>query len=408
VIAGTFERPSQRARVAVVGAVFGLSAWVVVASIGLVASQSRPSEASERIRVLREANAELAFDAQPTRARQEATIAMSAAAKAAVHRQPEPGRRQPEDVTRQRGAALDRMRKRQQAIAGVEGLLDAAAGPSLLRRPPQRPKARLVEIGDQGTADRRLEIGLRSQLAFGEDEVADLRSQGDSTRLWLQDWVLGSVAALEDLVDETGVDLERLIARAARWPAPAQGGPLQVAAPDQIGSGATARDDDLMGEAIRRLALLQRVARTLPLAPPLDQFHASSPYGKRRDPFARTWAYHSGLDLGAPRNSEVLATAPGRVVFAGWSGPYGNLVEIDHGTGIVTRYAHLKSLAVEVGDGVDFRTPIGVIGTTGRSTSRHLHYEIRIDDQTLDPAKFLDAGRQMAGIFETSAPGEAE
>ena len=151
---------------------------------------------------------------------------------------------------------------------------------------------------------------------------------------------------------------------------------------------------------IHRLAALQRIARTLPLASPLDQFYVTSPHGKRRDPFTKTWAYHAGLDLGAPRNSKVLATAPGRVVVAGPSGPYGKMIEIDHGLGILTRYGHLDSIDVAVGDEVEFRQDLGVVGNTGRSTSRHLHYEIQIDDRAFDPAKFLNAGRLLVGVFD--------
>jgi murein DD-endopeptidase MepM/ murein hydrolase activator NlpD len=88
-------------------------------------------------------------------------------------------------------------------------------------------------------------------------------------------------------------------------------------------------------------------------------------------------------------------------VFAGTSGPYGNAVEVDHGMGIVTRYAHLGTIEVAPGDEVEFRHPLGTVGNTGRSTSRHLHYEIRIDDKAFDPARFLNTGRRLlVGVFE--------
>ena len=96
----------------------------------------------------------------------------------------------------------------------------------------------------------------------------------------------------------------------------------------------------------------------------------------------------------------MLATAPGQVVFAGMSGPYGNVVEIDHGMGIVTRYAHLGTVEVALGEEVEFRHQLGMVGNTGRSTSRHLHYEVRIDDEAFDPANFLHAGRLLVGVFD--------
>ena len=212
--------------------------------------------------------------------------------------------------------------------------------------------------------------------------------------------MLGSVDALEDLFGGTGVDVEALVARAAEAPAPGQGGPLQVAAPDEVVALAAPSEDDPIQDNIQRLAALQRIARSLPLASPLDQFHITSPYGKRRDPFTRAWAFHAGLDLGGPRRAEVLATAPGQVIFAGPSGPYGNMVEVDHGMGIITRYAHLGAIQVSVGDEVEFRQALGTIGNTGRSTSRHLHYEIRVDDRAFDPADFLAAGRLLVGVFK--------
>jgi murein DD-endopeptidase MepM/ murein hydrolase activator NlpD len=254
----------------------------------------------------------------------------------------------------------------------------------------------IVQSVAEGLAQR-----LRWRLALLEDEVERLQSHDDIAQLWLKDWVRGSVEALEDLFLETGIDVERLVARAASGPAPAQGGPLQVAGPDEIVASATSSTGDSTSGNIHRFAVLQRIARTVPLASPLDQFYVTSPYGKRRDPFTNTWAYHAGLDLGAPRNSKVLATAPGRVVVAGPSGPYGQMVEIDHGLGILTRYGHLQSIHVAVGNEVHFRQELGMIGNTGRSTSRHLHYEILIDDRVVDPARFLNAGRLLIGVLDT-------
>jgi murein DD-endopeptidase MepM/ murein hydrolase activator NlpD len=163
-----------------------------------------------------------------------------------------------------------------------------------------------------------------------------------------------------------------------------------------------------MQNGIERLSALQTLARSLPLASPLDHFNLTSGYGKRRDPFTRGWAFHAGLDFSAAAGSKILATAPGLVVHAGPAGPYGKMVEIDHGMGVVTRYGHMKATSVAVGDEVQFRQEIGVIGNTGRSTSLHLHYEVRIDDVTHDPARFLDAGRLLVGVFANTGhePGD--
>ena len=211
--------------------------------------------------------------------------------------------------------------------------------------------------------------------------------------------MLSSTEALEQLFDHTGVDVERLVARVAE-PDFGQGGPLQIADLTPMASAPIPTPDDGISGRIHRLAALQRLARRLPLVSPLDHFHVTSTFGQRRDPFTKDLAFHAGLDLGAARGTQVLATAPGRVVHAAPNGPYGKMIEIDHGMGIVTRYGHLKAIGVDVGDEIDFRQPIGVIGSTGRSTGLHLHYEVRIDDVAFDPSRFLDAGRLLVGVFD--------
>jgi murein DD-endopeptidase MepM/ murein hydrolase activator NlpD len=408
--------------VATVGVVFMLSACLLFCSIASARSQGLLSEPLHRLRTLQEAFSQLALEAelattgfleriaalQARAEQQQAAIAELTSAKPTAEGPLETREQQLASMTVQRDQARALVDDMQQAMSGVEDLLSTvAAERSSLQRQLRAAQDQLLTASGQRDARRRLERSLYWQLAHLEDEMARLRRYRENAQLWLEDWVLGSAEALEELVVETGVDVEELIARAADDPAPGQGGPLQVAAPDEFGSGATAADDTINGD-IQRLELLQRIATTLPLASPLDQFHVTGQYGKRRDPFTRTLAYHSGLDLGAPRNAEVLATAPGEVITAGPSGPYGNMVEVDHGMGIATRYAHLKSVAVEVGEPVAFRQIVGVIGSTGRSTSRHLHYEIRIDDRTFDPAKFLDTGRLVAGIFDGSADVETE
>jgi murein DD-endopeptidase MepM/ murein hydrolase activator NlpD len=399
-----------------VGLVFVLAAWLTVTSVSFLSSQSLLSESSTRIRTLQQANADLAFDVQLRAAehlerigalesqaeRQEATIAELASAKAALRGELEAREGELARVSEQRDQARGLLAEMRRAKAEAEQLLAVAtAERALLRRQLRAAQEKVVEIGDQRDAGRRLEGGLRWRLAGLEERVARLLRHRESAQLWLKDWVVGSVAALEEVFDQAGINVDQLIARAGNAPAAGQGGPLEVAR-DEIGSAAGAPAADPMRGDIQRLAQLQRIARTLPLAAPLDQFHVTSPFGKRRDPFTGTWAYHSGLDLGAPRDAKVLAPAPGRVISAGRSGPYGNMVEIDHGMGIVTRYAHLKSIDVAVGDEIQFREVIGVPGNTGRSTSRHLHYEIQIDQRPSDPTRFLDAGRQMVGVLDVA------
>jgi murein DD-endopeptidase MepM/ murein hydrolase activator NlpD len=402
---------------------FGLAAWLTVASVSYLERRSLLEQAHEQIRTIQASYAELSSEAdllstallrqieqlEERAARQEGTIAELTRTKAGLNHQLEAHARQLASLDKERERTQRLLDNLQQGVAEAEASRGAEAEASRgavaeeqaeLRERLRAAEARLADVSGQRDASRRAEIGLRWQLARLEDEVARLQSRGEVAQLWLEDWVLGSVEALEDLFVEAGIDVERMVARATSGPAAAQGGPLQVAGPDEIAATAAWPTDAPMSGNIHRLAALQRITRTLPLASPLDQFYVTSPHGKRRDPFTKTWAYHSGLDLGAPRNSAVLATAPGRVVVAGPSGPYGKMVEIDHGLGILTRYGHLQSIGVAVGDEVEFRQQLGVVGNTGRSTSRHLHYEILIDDRPFDPARFLNAGRLLVGVFE--------
>ncbi|MDO8877989.1 MAG: M23 family metallopeptidase [Pseudolabrys sp.] len=126
----------------------------------------------------------------------------------------------------------------------------------------------------------------------------------------------------------------------------------------------------------------------------------SSPFGSRMDPFLRGPAIHSGIDLRGDTGDPVRATATGEVVTASWQGGYGNMVEIDHGNGLSTRFGHMSKIEVKVGQRVAIGQTIGRIGSTGRSTGPHLHYETRINDKPVDPQKFLRAGLRLgSGIL---------
>ena len=150
-----------------------------------------------------------------------------------------------------------------------------------------------------------------------------------------------------------------------------------------------------LDDEVARWEKMQVVLRSVPLAAPVDHYYISSGFGARVDPFNGARARHEGLDMVGTLRSDVLATAPGTVIHAGWKGNYGRVVEIDHGLGIVTLYAHLDSVAVKVGDVVDYRQVVGKLGSSGRSSGPHCHYEVRYNDKTLDPMGFLKAGRYV-------------
>jgi murein DD-endopeptidase MepM/ murein hydrolase activator NlpD len=136
-----------------------------------------------------------------------------------------------------------------------------------------------------------------------------------------------------------------------------------------------------------------KLMKTLPLTAPLDKYNFESPFGVRHDPFNGRAAMHTGVDLSGPYKTPVMSTAPGTVVFAGYSTGYGKLVEIDHGNGIHTKYGHLNRILVNVGQKIGKHSPIGLLGSSGRSTGPHVHYEVVVNGTPQDPEKFLEAGK---------------
>jgi murein DD-endopeptidase MepM/ murein hydrolase activator NlpD len=152
---------------------------------------------------------------------------------------------------------------------------------------------------------------------------------------------------------------------------------------------------DLLGTMASRLDIMrtgvqrrQALAAATPSIWPVPGW-LSSPYGNRRDPFTGGADFHPGLDISADYGQPVKATADGTIVVAERSGSYGNLVEIDHGYGIVTRYGHLSRFGAVAGQQVHRGDVIGYVGSTGRSTSAHLHYEILLNGKLTNPLKLL-------------------
>lgn len=150
-----------------------------------------------------------------------------------------------------------------------------------------------------------------------------------------------------------------------------------------------------LDEALDHLDAMKKEARRFPLANPAPGQSVSSGFGVRRDPLIGMPAMHAGLDFRAPTGAAARATAPGTVVKAGWNGGYGRMVEVEHGSGFTTRYAHLSKIRVKVGQVVTTGDIVGDVGSSGRSTGPHLHYEIRRGGDALDPVSFLKTGRKL-------------
>ena len=136
----------------------------------------------------------------------------------------------------------------------------------------------------------------------------------------------------------------------------------------------------------------------VPLRSPLtSDLEMTSPFGVRIDPFVHAPSMHTGMDFHATAGDPIYATAAGKVVKAGWEGGYGQMVEIDHGEGLSTRYGHMSAIGVAVGQKVRAGQVIGRVGSTGRSTGPHLHYETRINGEAVNPERFLAAGERLFG-----------
>jgi murein DD-endopeptidase MepM/ murein hydrolase activator NlpD len=199
---------------------------------------------------------------------------------------------------------------------------------------------------------------------------------------------VAETARLKKALQATGINSQTMVSRVSR------GGPLMSVAP-------TMRDDAFRGgvvdttRSLNDLAMVVKALNSVPLDGPLTTSDISSGFGGRPDPFTEEAAFHSGIDFSSAKGSDVFATAPGLVVFAGPRGAYGNTVEIDHGYGIRTRYGHLSKISVPIGLQLERGAIIGKVGSTGRSTGPHVHYEVWYDNAVRDPGKFIKAGRNV-------------
>ena len=246
-------------------------------------------------------------------------------------------------------------------------------------------------------------------------DAGALRQQNESFRAMtaeLTDQVAGVQAAVADLSAKAVLDPES--ARAlAKLPAAVRsramgGGSTNTAIASSVLAPTLVSPEDtfgllrvVLGRLGSRLELAQvdlgRRSDLLGAAPSIWPARGalSATFGQRENPFGRGGSeVHSGIDISADRGQPVYATGGGVVEFTGWNGDYGNMVTINHSLGLVTRYAHLSTMLVRPGDRVERGQTIGQIGTTGRATGPHLHYELLVYGQLTDPLPLLTTARQ--------------
>jgi murein DD-endopeptidase MepM/ murein hydrolase activator NlpD len=233
-------------------------------------------------------------------------------------------------------------------------------------------------------------------LAAETDRISRLSGSETALLVGVDKEVSTRIADLQTILHKVGVDSNGLEQQASEG----TGGPFIPAQAMRIDGisdnaftaayvGASAHEKELNA----LFAALNHVPLTTPVHG--QQFEITSDFGARVDPFTRRLAFHPGLDFGGPWGATVGSTAPGVVVYAGPRGGYGNMVEIDHGYGFRTRYGHLSQVLVRVGAKVQKGSPVGKLGSTGRSTGPHVHYEVWLADVVRDPSRFIEAGRHV-------------
>jgi murein DD-endopeptidase MepM/ murein hydrolase activator NlpD len=214
--------------------------------------------------------------------------------------------------------------------------------------------------------------------------ISDAPPEPEDQSRSVADFARQAVAEVRRLLASTGLNVDRLFPQLAQDRG-GLGGPFVV--PPKA-DPPDAMTPDKMEE-------LRSLMKSLPLSVPLDHYQLESRFGPRHDPFNHRSSYHTGIDLSAPYMSPVHATAAGIVTYAGYRSDYGKVVEIDHGNGIATLYAHLHRYIVSVGQRVAEHEQVGFLGSSGRSSGPHVHYEVRVNDEPQDPEKFIGLARVM-------------
>lgn len=227
-------------------------------------------------------------------------------------------------------------------------------------------------------------------------EISERAERQNRIFAQLEDAAALSLGSLESVFEKSGVPLEPIL-DAVRREAGGSGGPfipadqVEALSPDAESAPRLAA---LMAD-LERVNLLRIAAERMPFARPVGAARFTSGFGYRKDPFNGRSALHTGIDFSARRGSSIFATAEGRVAYAGWRRGYGKVVEIEHAFGYETVYAHLSEIRVKVGQRVSRGDRIGDMGSTGRSTGTHLHYEVRVDGKPVNPLKYIEAARDV-------------
>ena len=298
----------------------------------------------------------------------------------------------------------DTMKDREAARTQVAELEGAAAGDgktTTKANVSSAPISLLAEALERTAAERdQVVIDAQDALIQADEltqKLALIRDQNDAIFRQLEEAMTVSVAPLDKMFRSAGMPTDRMLATVRRGYS-GQGGPLMplsFSTRGEVPSPDTLRANRLLSQ-MDKLNMYRIAAQKAPFASPLkSSFRFSSPYGYRRDPKTGERRMHSGTDFAAGMGTPIYATAEGVVTHAGWSSGYGRLVKIQHEFGVETRYAHQSKLRVKVGQRVSRGQRIGDMGTSGRSTGVHLHYEVRVGGKAVNPMIFIKAANDV-------------
>ena len=267
-----------------------------------------------------------------------------------------------------------------------------SGSPSASAAPVAKPSVQLASVAGGGDA-AHLTPADTASIAKVEADVAAMEHAQEAT-------IAGLTRSVASRADRIAAVLQKVGRKApgGRSNNDAVGGPF-VPLPDDPSPARFAVGVKTLSAELDRLAATRRIALSLPWSAPLGNAPISSGFGARSDPFLGRPAMHTGVDFRAPMGYPVPASLGGTIVAAGWEGGYGKMVDIDAGNGIVTRYGHLSAIKVKVGQKVTTGQIIGQVGSTGRSTGTHLHYEIRVNDRAIDPMTYIVPGRQIRQLL---------
>jgi murein DD-endopeptidase MepM/ murein hydrolase activator NlpD len=236
--------------------------------------------------------------------------------------------------------------------------------------------------------------GMSGAIAYLQASLDRVEHRQVATLDSLEENYLSRVRRIRGMLTELGVDAGKTTSTDH---AGAMGGPF---VPPRAPRDANGFERQLYRISVARIQVhrLTRTLHSVPVRKPLEgEVDLASGFGVRPDPFTGSPAMHTGLDIHGETGDPVRASADGTVTAAGWSSGYGRAVDIDHGNGLSTRYAHLSAIDVRVGQSIKTGQIVGKVGSTGRSTGPHLHYETRARGEAVDPQKFLRAGARLDG-----------